>query len=339
MAFLIPNSNGEDNSPARLHESNDCHVPAGSPAGGQFCSEPGGYAGKTSIQVETVAEVEARILAQSDVTPAERKYVRQLARAEVFFQQVKAEGGTTKDRHTLPDGSYTPERMRLHEDILQRFFEDRVQKYGRMPVEGLDRPTVTFMAGMPGAGKSTVAGDLMKHPDIVKVDADDLKEYFEEYRGGLGAGVVAAESNDLADKLVELAIARKMNVIIDGTLKTSGTPQPSMHDGAQGRMLYMKQHGYRIELRFINATLEQSVESVVTRFGKAYMAQGFGRYVSPSFVRSLSLPSGKTKPRKTFTDVRHLSFKGSPLVDAWGEWAFRGDMIRSKGQLSNGMGS
>lgn len=37
--LIIPNSNGEDNSPSRLREFNRCHNPAG-PGGGQFCSAP-----------------------------------------------------------------------------------------------------------------------------------------------------------------------------------------------------------------------------------------------------------------------------------------------------------
>lgn len=36
--FVVPDSNGE----RELHEANDCHNPAGSPVGGQFCSKDGG---------------------------------------------------------------------------------------------------------------------------------------------------------------------------------------------------------------------------------------------------------------------------------------------------------
>lgn len=35
---LVPNSNGEDARPSEVREFNTCHHPAGSPAGGQFCS-------------------------------------------------------------------------------------------------------------------------------------------------------------------------------------------------------------------------------------------------------------------------------------------------------------
>jgi hypothetical protein len=42
MSGLVPNSNGEDNSPVRLQEFNPCHAPAGSSAGGQFCASGAG---------------------------------------------------------------------------------------------------------------------------------------------------------------------------------------------------------------------------------------------------------------------------------------------------------
>jgi hypothetical protein len=44
MIALIPNSNREDNAPTaflRLREFNQCHAPAGTPAGGTFCSTAG----------------------------------------------------------------------------------------------------------------------------------------------------------------------------------------------------------------------------------------------------------------------------------------------------------
>lgn len=41
MKFVTPNSAGREEIDAAFLEANDCHNPAGSPAGGQFCSGPG----------------------------------------------------------------------------------------------------------------------------------------------------------------------------------------------------------------------------------------------------------------------------------------------------------
>lgn len=72
--FTVPNSNSE----SELHEFNSCHTPAGSPAGGQFCSKSGtqaslpgmgpkaaagGYKRPTAIRVSDVDEAVALIVA------------------------------------------------------------------------------------------------------------------------------------------------------------------------------------------------------------------------------------------------------------------------------------
>ncbi len=351
--LLVPNSNGEDNSPAHhLREFNHCHNPSG-PNGGEFCSAPdagggggpvhqpmerhrGGGSGGGARHIETVAEAKARLIREAHVE-AERKYAQELAEADVAVQQALADGDT-KSRYSNPDGSYTAERQALHQRIIQRFFEDHLKEFGKLPPEGLTQPVATFMAGMPGSGKSTAAKDL-KNGDVVHIDPDTMKAYFKEYADGLGATVVQRESGDLADALLAMAVSKRMNIVIDGTMKTSGTASPTMSDGALGKMANMRMAGYRVEVRYIDATVAQSLTSVVERFVKQYHEKGFGRYVPPSFTKGLADPDYGTKPRRSFEIVKKTSFDGKPLVDAWAEYAFRGGIVDSNGTLShNGAG-
>lgn len=55
--IIVPNSYG-----SALAEKNDCHTPAGSSAGGQFCSKGGGSARPVPIRVKTMKEAVERIL-------------------------------------------------------------------------------------------------------------------------------------------------------------------------------------------------------------------------------------------------------------------------------------
>jgi hypothetical protein len=173
------------------------------------------------------------------------------------------------------------------------------------------------MAGMPGAGKSTAAQDLKDSPNVITIDPDTIKTYMKEFDGGLGASVVQRESGDIADKLMLLATERRMNIVIDGTMKTPGTMIAKLEDGALGKMAAFKDKGYRVETRFVDVNVDESIQNTVTRFAKDFKEKGQGRYVPTSFSRQLSDEKYGTLPRRSFELAKATTFRGKPLIDAW----------------------
>jgi predicted ABC-type ATPase len=292
------------------------------------------YADRHHITREQFEKARTYILSNA-TTDAERTHANKLAVAHVHAEQL-LERGDTKSSHTRPDGRYTEERLRLHEKIFDQFWADHADRYGALPPQGVAEPVVTMMAGMPGAGKSTAVADIGDElrSQFVKIDPDEMKKYIPEYEGGAGAAAVQRESGDLADRLMEIAVARRMNIMIDGTMKTSGTPIPKFSDGALGKMAQFKQEGYRVEMRFVDVTVNQSITRVVNRFASDFDKTGSGRYVPVSFTHSLADTNYGTRPRANFELAKETSINGKPLVDAWRHVdGWTGKLIDEKGNF------
>jgi hypothetical protein len=272
-------------------------------------------AAQEGLDPAALAKTEARIRAEA-TTDAERAYADEMAVAELVAQN-ELVNGDTRSRHMTADGRYTEERLKLHDEITKQFFEDHQKKFGSLPPTNVAEPVVTFMAGMPGAGKSTAAMDLQKSPNVITLDPDTMKHYLPEFNGGLGSSIVQRESGDLADKLLDIAAKRRMNIVVDGTMKTSGTAAPTMGDGALGKMAAFKNAGYRVEVRFVDVDVNESITNTVTRFHQEFSRTGRGRYVPTSFSRALADAKHGTKPRASFDLARFTSFRNRPLLDAW----------------------
>ena len=269
-----------------------------------------------NLDVAKIDAAEKQIRAEA-ITANELKFSRELAIATVVAEDSVADGDT-RAQHTNAMGEYAPERLKVHEETFKKFFEDHEKRFGSLPPMGLEHPTVTFMAGMPGAGKSTAAADLDASPNSITIDPDTMKKYMPEYRSGLGSNATARESGDIADKLMAIAVQKRMNIVIDGTMKTSGTKaEPTLGDGALGKMAAFKEAGYRVEARFVDVTVEESISSTTNRFHQQFTSAGFGRFVPIKFSRQLRDEKYGTAPRRSFELAKNTSYKNAPLIDAY----------------------
>ncbi|HEX7047913.1 MAG TPA: zeta toxin family protein [Gammaproteobacteria bacterium] len=89
----------------------------------------------------------------------------------------------------------------------------------RFPPE--DNPVSVFMAGSPGAGKTEASKALIdKYTDgvsVLRIDADELRELFEEYAGG-NSHLFQGGTSILVDKIHDTALDHKQSFLLDGTL-------------------------------------------------------------------------------------------------------------------------
>jgi len=122
----------------------------------------------------------------------------------------------TQAMYRREDGSWDPERAKLHQEIIDSFFE------GKTPVEN---PEVYIVGGGMGAGKTTVlkSGQVDLPENMVWADGDAIKFMLPEMKEALekgdpnGAGLVHEESSYLSKKIAYLASKGKYNLIMDGT--------------------------------------------------------------------------------------------------------------------------
>jgi predicted ABC-type ATPase len=211
-----------------------------------------------------------------------------------------AKAGTTMARHKK-DGAWTPERIALHDKILEKFLSPE-KIAAATPPEG-QAPTFTILGGRGGSGKSWFKGKVYEEDHAIVLGADEIKgEFKSDGYDGWNAAEYHEESGELFDQITEIAFNSRLNIVHDATMKTP--------EKALALVKKFKEAGYRVEAHYMHLPRQEAANRAVKRFlGKAK------RYVPPSVVLS------NTKNEASFDSVR-------PHVDAW---SFRDNNV-SEGQ-------
>ena len=143
----------------------------------------------------------------------------------------------TQSRYTtVKNGvmSYDPEREEMHREIVESFINDAVKR--GVPAEG----RALFSGGLGGAGKSYVLKRGGYHPDgYLTINNDDIKEALAK-RGAVpkvlgltpmeASSLVHEEASDIMKTLMRTAKELKLNVIIDGTLGSTGSAERKIRE-------------------------------------------------------------------------------------------------------------
>lgn len=172
----------------------------------------------------------------------------------------------TKELHTTPKGKYTEERQQLHTKIITE------ELSGNACIKR-DAPIAILTGGLPGSGKSTFIKknrDWMANPAIFKVDADEVRSKFPEYKGW-NAPQTHEESRDIVNSLIE-KIGKNgcsFDVIYDGTMNKAEKYGPLINK--------LKEEGYRVFVLYMQVDKEISMKRAMSRYQRS------GRYV-PRFV-------------------------------------------------------
>jgi predicted ABC-type ATPase len=86
--------------------------------------------------------------------------------------------------------------------------------------ESVDTPVSIFMAGSPGAGKTEFSQNLLKRlgGNIVRIDADDVRDMLPQYQGA-NAYVVQGAAALGVEKVYDFVLKHKLHALLDGTFQ------------------------------------------------------------------------------------------------------------------------
>lgn len=127
-------------------------------------------------------------------------------------------------------------------------------------------PAAILLAGQPGAGKTVLSSMLNKllHGDVYFINADEYRRFHPNYKklyaayGSDSVQMTNSFSGTVTEQLIQELSNRGINLIIDGTGRTTAVP----HRTAE--LLINK--GYKVELAVIATRPEQSLCSTILRF-------------------------------------------------------------------------
>jgi predicted ABC-type ATPase len=185
----------------------------------------------------------------ADLKPALRK---ELARIDRKYPAHDSEGKTTRQRYFDADDKPTPERKRLHDDIVSTELKGR---------ESHEEPTFVMMGGGPASGKSTTlsSGAVSLPRGHIVVANDEYKTMLPEYKAMLkhgddrAAAYVHEESGEVTKRVYAKALEAKNHVVLDGTGDNSLESLKKKLDQARAT-------GHRVVGQYVTCDLDKALE-------------------------------------------------------------------------------
>jgi predicted ABC-type ATPase len=213
------------------------------------------------------------------------------------YEPSRPDGLDTRERFSDGKGNYTPEREKLHDEIVAKYMA------GTTPVE---RPTAVILGGAPGVGKSTAVqregigkeNTVVVNPDEIR---NDLPEYAADASGRRPASTAFTheEASDISAKLVKEASSNHRNVVLDGTGDSS-------IEKLGGKVAVLRSRGASIEGTYVTTSVEVSQARANKR------GERIGRMVPPTAMREMHHAVSKVFPEA----VRQGLFDHAKLFDS-----------------------
>lgn len=272
-------------------------------SGGQSGGQATGQTEAPSVQSGTVAlqlaQAPVKQYQFKDDDPfidtASKIYAEQspevMARVNEARRKIK-EGQTTQDMYKDPEtGEYTPERQKLHEQIINQVMANVKPQDGE--------PEFIMTGGYPGAGKSSLFKALEEggesFANYVHVDSDAIKGMLPEYEGW-NAALTHQEASDIVDEVVSRAANQHLNLIYDATMKTAENTKAIV--GA------FEDHGYHSRVMYVDVPIEEAMRRAMARFAN----HPNGRFVDLNYIA--------THDHKNIHSLEVV--KG--VADEWEQW-------------------
>lgn len=150
---------------------------------------------------------------------------------------------TTKQYYMDENGHYTPDRAKLHDELIAKY-EDKPSQVN---------PVMTVLVGGSASGKSTYdiqESAKLRNPTIVDVDKmrADLPE-FASVAGTPGTEQTLDEARDIRDQVMMKALAHNEDIALEAV----GHPDtPSKIDA-------IEKAGYKVNIVYVHRPVEESI--------------------------------------------------------------------------------
>lgn len=200
---------------------------------------------------------------------------------------------------------YATDRAANHDALIAAELENKTAPEGD--------PHALFTGGGPASGKTTVLRanrDLLAPAEAhtVHIDVDEIQSRMKNFnmpeyeamrltKDHYAAAAVHREAGDIAAKLVQAALDKGLNVIIDGT----GDSDPGEFSQ---QLLDMKDKGYTVDVLYVNRSTDLSEAANIKR------AEDTGRFVPLPVLRDQHI-----KVSKNFRDeISKMAWLNSLMV-------------------------
>lgn len=175
-----------------------------------------------------------------------------IAEADKYNENIRKYKLDTQSRFSK-DHKYTEERKKEHQRILTDIFKN-ADKARPKPGE---KPSVLFLGGRGGSGKSKFNGLVYNKDNYIVLDADEIKNEIKEYQG-YNAFEVHEESSDILNMALNMAKKEGLNVVLDATMKSLGSTEKKIKS--------FDDAGYNIEMYYMHLPREKAAERAIGRF-------------------------------------------------------------------------
>lgn len=145
--------------------------------------------------------------------------------------------------------------------------------------ESISNPVVGILGGQPGSGKSSICRIIKSAYDgnIVILNGDDFKSLYPNYDSMLIQApiktmqIVQPYSNYVVEQLKNVFIKKRVNLLIEGTMRTTAVPLQTIK--------FFKEQKYLAEIHIVSTNYYASLVSCIERFELDLANSGAGRNV------------------------------------------------------------
>ena len=120
-------------------------------------------------------------------------------RSASSFTPHNPDGKDSQAQFKRPDGTYTEDRAKLHDEVLAQTME------GKTPIE---KPTIIMLGGGPASGKTTlVNAQKIGEGNTVSINADEFKENLPEFKENPNDSTMAGRLHEETERYGAHAVA------------------------------------------------------------------------------------------------------------------------------------
>ena len=167
-----------------------------------------------------------------------------------------------------------------------------------------ENPIVYFLGGQSGAGKSKLKDRIGK--ENLVIDVDEFRKYHPNYFGLYkkyrkdSAKYTHNFASAVADELVKKSIENKVDVIVDGTLKSIKIPKERAEE--------YKKNGYSLEINIVVVKPEKSFLSNLMRYEELVEEKKIPRLapkeIHDECVKNFPITVSELYKLKVFDDIK-----------------------------------